>query len=319
MDRPIFSIIVPVYKVEKYLGTCLNSITRQTFTNYEVILVDDGSPDDCPKICEEFKKHETRCKVIHQKNKGLSGARNAGLKIARGKYIYFLDSDDTISDDLLINLYITFETYKVDIVGFDATVFEQGKTYCLSTGGFTGRNEKGIDIAKKKTPLSTVPLYSYRKSFLYKHDLFFLENIYYEDVLFTAQVFLKNPEIYYLGKTYYFYNKREESITTSHVKSKNYKDIVNICKHLIGDGVKGEKCAEDAYKNIIRSYILLSEEIYRKMNNVDKFECRFIRNSLIKLIKDNKGNLGLINYIIVSFLNTFYMIRNVRRKLHGNS
>lgn len=313
MDKPIFSIIVPVYNAEKYLKACLKSIREQTYTDFEVILVDDGSPDNCPEICDEFREHEPRCRVIHQENRGLSGARNAGLKIARGKYIYFFDSDDIIANDLLENLYKAFNERKVDVVGFDATVVEPKKKYSLSTGKYTGQTEAGAKIAKKRIPLSTVPLYCYRAAFLINQNLAFMEKIYYEDVLFTAQVFLKDPQVYYLGKSFYLYNKREGSITTSHVKLKNYKDIIKICEHLINSSIGNEA----ARKNVLKSYILLSEEIYRKMDDQDKKEGKAIRNSFVALIK--KSNLGLMNYITATFLDIVYLAREIRRRIHGNS
>ena len=93
---PRLSIIVPVYKVEKYIHKCVDSILNQTFTDYELILVDDGSPDNCGKICDEYAKKDSRVKVIHKKNGGQSSARNKGLDHAKGNYISFIDSDDDI-------------------------------------------------------------------------------------------------------------------------------------------------------------------------------------------------------------------------------
>lgn len=83
------SIIIPVYKVEKYLNECVQSVVNQTYKDLEIILVDDGSPDKCPEICDEYAKQDKRIKVVHRKNGGLSAARNSGLKIASGKYVYF--------------------------------------------------------------------------------------------------------------------------------------------------------------------------------------------------------------------------------------
>ena len=96
-----FSVIIPVYQVENYLRECVESLLAQTFSDYEAILVDDGSPDGCPAICDEYAAADSRFRVIHKENGGLSSARNAGLEIARGEYVYFLDSDDTIEPDLL--------------------------------------------------------------------------------------------------------------------------------------------------------------------------------------------------------------------------
>ena len=98
---PEFSIIVPIYKVEKYLEICIDSIIGQSFCNFELILVDDGSPDTCGEICDRYSSSDTRVKVVHKENGGLSSARNFGLDIATGKYIYFVDSDDWIGENYL--------------------------------------------------------------------------------------------------------------------------------------------------------------------------------------------------------------------------
>lgn len=92
----LISVIVPIYKVEKYLSKCIDTIRRQTYDNLEIILVDDGSPDSCGEICEEYAKKDERIRVIHKENGGLSDARNAGMEAARGNYIMFIDSDDYI-------------------------------------------------------------------------------------------------------------------------------------------------------------------------------------------------------------------------------
>ena len=97
-----FSVIIPIYKVEKYLRQCINSVLNQTYKNFEIILVDDGSPDGCPQVCDEYKKQHKNIKVIHKENGGLSDARNVGLKEAFGEYIIFLDSDDYWNDNLFL-------------------------------------------------------------------------------------------------------------------------------------------------------------------------------------------------------------------------
>ena len=105
MQNSLISIIVPVYKVEKYLKKCLDSIINQTYKNLEIIIVDDGSPDGCPNICDEYSKKDDRIKVIHQKNMGLSIARNNGIKLATGEYIGFVDSDDYIRYTMYEDMY----------------------------------------------------------------------------------------------------------------------------------------------------------------------------------------------------------------------
>ncbi len=103
--KDLISVIIPVYKVEAYMGCCLDSVLAQTYTELEIILVDDGSPDECPAICDAYARKDARVKVIHQKNAGLSGARNAGMDIARGSFFAFIDSDDFVAPDFIECLY----------------------------------------------------------------------------------------------------------------------------------------------------------------------------------------------------------------------
>lgn len=115
MNNPLVSIIVPVYKVEKYLPNCIESVQRQTYVNWELILVDDGSPDNCPQICDECASRDDRIKVIHKENGGLSSARNAGLGIFKGDYVTFLDSDDFWHKDYLKIMLAMCEENGADI------------------------------------------------------------------------------------------------------------------------------------------------------------------------------------------------------------
>ena len=116
---PKVSIIVPVYKVEKYLRKCIDSIINQTLKDIEIILVDDGSPDNCGKICDEYAAKDTRIKVIHKENGGLSSARNAGMEVAEGEYIGFVDSDDWIESDMYMTLWQKAKDINADLVNSD--------------------------------------------------------------------------------------------------------------------------------------------------------------------------------------------------------
>lgn len=116
MDNASVSIIAPVYGVEKYIHTFLDSIQKQTFQDIEIILVDDGSKDNCPAILDEFARNNKKCRVIHQKNSGVSAARNAGLDAARGKYVYIVDSDDWLEPDAIETLYNEAERTGADLV-----------------------------------------------------------------------------------------------------------------------------------------------------------------------------------------------------------
>ena len=112
----LISIIIPVYKVEEYLEKCVDSVIKQTYDNLEIILVDDGSPDNCGKICDQYSKKDKRVKVIHKENGGLSDARNAGIDISRGEYISFIDSDDYVEIDYIETLYNSIIKSKISII-----------------------------------------------------------------------------------------------------------------------------------------------------------------------------------------------------------
>ena len=128
MDKPRLSVIVPVYKVEKYIHNCVESILKQTFSDFEVILVDDGSPDRCGEICDSYAFLDKRIKVIHQSNGGLSAARNKGIEIAQGEIIGFVDSDDEISADMYEKMLQYLDDNQLDIVCADTYSVNQSKT-----------------------------------------------------------------------------------------------------------------------------------------------------------------------------------------------
>ncbi len=114
----LFSIIVPIYKVEEYLAQCVDSILSQSFTDFELILVDDGSPDNCPKMCDDYAKKDSRVKVVHKENGGLISARKAGLEISQGEYIVNVDGDDFVKTDFLSTIANIIEKHPVDMVCF---------------------------------------------------------------------------------------------------------------------------------------------------------------------------------------------------------
>lgn len=128
MEKEVITIVIPVYNVEKYIDRCLNSVVNQTYDNLEIILVDDGSPDNCPKICDDWTKKDKRIKVIHKKNAGLGMARNTGIDYATGEYICFFDSDDYVDLNLISRAYYTIKKYSADVVIYGIkSVSETGK------------------------------------------------------------------------------------------------------------------------------------------------------------------------------------------------
>lgn len=123
--QPLVSIVVPIYQVEKYIHECIDSILNQTYRNLEVILVDDGSPDACPQICEEYARKDERIILLHQRNQGQSVARNNGLDIVKGKYLAFVDSDDVVERDYILNAIDLMEKRKLDAVIIEASLMDE--------------------------------------------------------------------------------------------------------------------------------------------------------------------------------------------------
>ena len=187
----IISVIIPVYKVEQYLEQCIVSVTRQTYQQLEILLVDDGSPDRCGTICDEWAKRDRRIKVIHKENGGLSDARNAGLKVASGTFIAFVDSDDFIMPTMLEQLLVALEQEHAEIAECDYITFSEEVP------------EKGVLIRKKtvgyemKEAMSFL-LDEYKFKYtvwnkLYRREIFnclqFEVGKIHEDVFFTYQAF----------------------------------------------------------------------------------------------------------------------------------
>lgn len=149
MIHPFFSIIVPVYLIEAYLAGCVNSILGQTFTDFELILVDDGSPDNCPRICDDYAEQDLRINVIHKKNEGVVKARNSAMDIAKGLYIVFVDGDDWIDSDLLKLYHDIIEQDDPDLVISRCHCVDDGKKttiqqYPVRPGLYTGNDIKKL-------------------------------------------------------------------------------------------------------------------------------------------------------------------------------
>lgn len=219
---PIISIIVPIYKVEDYLRKCIDSILTQTFTNFELILVNDGSPDNCGSICDDYAKIDNRIKVIHKSNGGLSSARNAGLDIANGKYIGFVDSDDWLEKDMYATLFEYIKRY-------DADISVCGR-YRVGENIFKEINNDGNIIVYNRENAMRELLSDNIKSSawdkLYKVELFkgirYPENKFYEDIYTTHKVFARADTIVKINLAKYYYVIRQDSIVGSVNNEKRY-------------------------------------------------------------------------------------------------
>lgn len=208
----LISIIVPVYKTEPYLRKCLDSIVQQTYKNLEIILVDDGSPDNCGKISDAYAALDPRIKVIHQQNEGLSAARNAALKIASGEYIGFVDSDDWIDADMFEMLYDGVLKYRAQIAICGC--------YYVKGNKYREEREKDITLYGREEALhhlilnETFTNHVWNK--LFKKELF--EGVYFpygrtfEDIATTYKLFEKAEKVVFLNSSKYYYLQRDDSI-----------------------------------------------------------------------------------------------------------
>ncbi|MBX4263673.1 glycosyltransferase [Clostridium estertheticum] len=257
MNNPLISIIVPIYNVEVYIRNCVDSILGQSYENLEIILVDDGSPDKCGDICDEYRSKDKRIKVIHKKNGGLSSARNAGIDIASGDYLGFIDSDDWIESDMYESLYNALTSHKADISVCGRYIVEADKITTISD------NEKA-EVFTRREALSELVLdeYSGMKNFawdkLYKKELFddirYPEGKYYEDIFTTYKLFSKSNKIVDIKSPKYYYLLRDDSICGSNTASKRYDYcLANIkCLEYIKslEPLLGDMCDEQLFNRL---------------------------------------------------------------------
>ena len=215
---PLISIIIPVYQVEKYLDKCIVSVVNQTYTNLEIILVDDGSLDNCPAICDAWKERDSRITVIHQQNGGLSVARNEGLKIATGEFIGFVDSDDWIEPNMYETLLMALLETEADIaVGGIKGFTEDLKTKAYTQPKTTERKLYSAEEALKRLLLLKRFFSSGVWNKLYRRlvisDIEFPEGRLHEDVLWSAQVIGNAKNVVCINQICYHYLHRLDSIS----------------------------------------------------------------------------------------------------------
>ncbi|MBP5547925.1 MAG: glycosyltransferase family 2 protein [Bacteroidales bacterium] len=216
---PLLSIIVPVYKTEPFLDACVKSIQAQTLKDWEMILVDDGSPDRCPEMCDLYVANDNRIQVIHKENGGLSSARNSGIAIAQGKYIAFVDSDDTIEPDTYEGNIAFMETHPdVDVVQFPAKRIGWGDQFYHKPGFFRGKKELILNNYKDSPIDNTVCMKIFRRELF--DTIRFREGHVHEDKTFVLQMLQHINVLYISDIGCYNYYRRENSIQTTDSFSK---------------------------------------------------------------------------------------------------
>ncbi len=299
----LISVIIPVYNVEKYLKECIDSVLCQTYENYEIILVDDGSTDMSGKICDEYAEKHDRITVIHKENGGLSDARNTGLSLAKGEYIYFLDSDDYIIPEAFKELVSVIEKENSNFVFFDAKSFEDGSNsynieqrYIRKKEYETAKGEKVLsDLFNNQEYHSSVPLCFMKKNLLEKESLNFMQGIFYEDTIFTYELFMSASVVSYCSKALYHRRYRKASIMTSQKNKKYFYSICRVYEDVLNFSKQENKFHLEVAKKYIARCAFNVFNNYEKLNREDKNKCKKKFEEIKKsILKDNAyGNKAL--------------------------
>ena len=285
IDYGLISIIIPVYNAEKYLVQCIESVLNQTYKNFEVVLVDDGSVDSSGRICDNYTSLYDFIKVIHKTNGGASSARNAGLKYISGEYLYFLDSDDWIENRALEKMIVCAYSEKADLVFFEAkTVDSNG----LEIKGNYEYHEKYVTgdpsqimrkmISNKEFHVGT-PFFFLHRDIFRRNDLLFEEGIMYEDMIMSYQLFSFAYRAAHVHEKLYNRRFRENSVMTAKKSAKNllsafkvYNSVIDFSAKLPAKKIQKEHIIRCAY-NVINIYTnLSSKEKHRYRTDFKKFQ-----------------------------------------------
>ena len=287
----LISVIVPVYKVESYLKRCVDSILNQTYTNLEIILVDDGSPDNCGAICDEYAKKDIRVKVIHKQNEGVSKARNEGLSIATGEYVTFVDSDDYIEPNMYEQLYLAINRENADLAvcGFRQVRVNGEQKINDAPKGFDWSKENIIINYFTQGVVKEIMYSPWNKLFRTSK----LENLRFntkfrlgEDILFIFEFIEQMEKMIYVEGAFYHYVMHPNSAMTSSfsVKRFDYIEVVDIlldkCKRLY----------KEAHDNALFWAYLHKQNTCRSLCKNQKLKKEYfeIYNDCINFCKQNR-------------------------------
>lgn len=326
MEQILFSIIIPVYKVENYLDKCVSSIANQEYGNYEIILVDDGSPDKSPEICDNWAKKGEHITVLHKKNGGLSSARNAGVRHAKGKYIIFVDSDDYWNNSSALSMISeTIERVKeVDVIVFnniDYSCLSQESVICNRKYDieFMESADKN-DVLKYLFNNNLFPGAAWvtvtRRDFLVKNNIEFIDGIKAEDIDWLLNVYLHANSFSALNQAFYVYLKyRNDSITgTADVKSINdILYILDIWTERLKDN-RFDKIRDTVYGYLSIHY-MCAVLIYDKIKSVEKNSCKSKLKYYKKICKySNTPGIKLAGILPLSLLSKLLIIYRKKRR-----
>ena len=323
----LVTVVVPIYNVEKYIDNCIQSIICQTYQNLQIILVDDGSPDNCPRICDEYQKNDSRIEVIHKKNGGLSDARNAGIQKAKGKFICFIDSDDFINSKYIEKLYNMIEKNDADIaiVNFKR-VQEFKETYLKEDNEnstenvYTGKQMIENIYDKNLYLQSTVAWNKMYKTKLFQTIQFPYGNLH-EDEYTTYKLYYNCKKIVMTSEPLYYYRYVPNSIMNKKFNQKRLDGILALEERLNFFNEKKEKRLYDLtlvrYMLVImihymncKMFLENSQEIQEElMNKYKKFYKKVIK--LPECSKQDKLKIMLFR----ASPKLYYQIRTYSKKI----
>lgn len=309
---PYISIIVPVYNTAKYLPKCLDSILNQTFTDFELIIINDGSTDASWSIIEAYAKKDSRIIAISQDNAGQSTTRNRGMDVASGEYLWFIDSDDSINgQDAIQQIVKSCQQHNLDICMFSATlsledddriladVYQPDRFKKEPIHGIMSGEHLFIKLMQNRQYKPSAALYAIRRQMLVDNHIRFLDGFIYEDNIFTLQSILKAQKTMLLNHAYYDVHIRTGSTTTVDI---NIRDFVSMMRVI-----------EAIFKTIHASK--LSHEAYAAATMVLFYKVQDCLGFYQKLIKDSKGNHHLLRNM--AKLQLLRYIHTSRRLLHA--
>lgn len=302
---PRLSVIVPVYKVEKYIYKCVDSILNQTFTDFELILVDDGSPDKCGEICDEYAKKDARVRVIHKENGGQSSARNRGLDIAKGEIIGFVDSDDDIEVNMYKNLIDFMDREELDIAFCDVYLVrgDRVREQSMYSENKVLNNVEGL----KDNLICKIDNAVWNK--IYKKTIFdnlrFTEGIVYEDVRIMYKIFSESQKSGYLKQSLYYYYKRPNSTIAQSFNSKSRYDCFKGYKERLEFSVKENlDCVEMCRVLAVETALATLTAFYANKEDEESDRYKDVVSFLNVHSAKVKGNLkGKKKFLLWSFGN----------------
>lgn len=268
----LVSVVVPVFQVENYLDKCIQSVVNQTYHDLEIILVDDGSTDHSPEICDIWEKKDARIRVIHKKNGGLSDARNVGLHAARGKFIAFVDSDDWIDSRFIEYLYVAIQKTNADIAACDVQKvndgFEPRNIVDISFRFEISTSKEAINDILNDRRFRAVVWNKLYKSEILKGEQFEVGR-FHEDEFLTYRLYDKATSLVYIGTPLYYYRQRRGSIMDSF--SLRHLDVLDAYLNRIG---LLEKKYPDLAKKDKVNFCISCINLYSRISKADKKEAR---------------------------------------------